>query len=121
MASISDRTPLLENGNGAHPPKPFFSRLADSFAPEDQPSWLRSYKFFFFGSYLNILLLFVPLSAVAHYLDWDAAYRFSFSFIAIMPLAAVRHTAHSVQLNQPLRIDARPLHSCLALRQSSFP
>jgi Ca2+:H+ antiporter len=61
------------------------------FKAEGQPSWLSSFKFFFFGSWLNILLLLVPLSAVAHYQNWDAAYRFGFSFVAIMPLAAVRH------------------------------
>ena len=97
MPAVTDRTPLLENGNGAQPPKPFFSRLADSLRVEGQPSWLHSYKFFFFGSYLNILLLFVPLSVIAHNLNWDAALRFSFSFIAIMPLAAVRQpSAHVV-------------------------
>ena len=117
MSTLSDRTPLLENGNGAHPPKPFFARLLDSMSPEDQPTWLQSYKYFFFGSYLNILLVFVPLSVISHTLNWDAALRFSFSFIAIMPLAAVRQT----QLNQLLLIDARRLRSCLAQRQNSFP
>ena len=91
MPTVTDRTPLLENGNGAQPPKPFFARLADSLAADGQPSWLQSYKFFLFGSYLNILLVFVPLSFISHHLDWDAALRFSFSFVAIMPLAAVRH------------------------------
>ena len=61
-----------------------------TFKAEGQPSWLSSFKFFFFGSWLNILLVFVPLSAVAHHLNWDAALRFGFSFVAIMPLAAVR-------------------------------
>ncbi|KAH9945812.1 calcium/proton exchanger [Epithele typhae] len=89
MSSPTDRTPLLENGNGAHPPRPFFARLADSLKAEGQPSWLASFRAFFFGSYLNILLVFVPLSAIAHYLDWDAGLRFGFSFIAIMPLAAL--------------------------------
>ncbi|KAI0780581.1 calcium/proton exchanger [Trametes elegans] len=103
--SISDRTPLLENGNGAEPPKPFFRRLADTLSAEGQPSWLHSYKFFFFGSYLNILLVFVPLSFISHFLNWDAALRFSFSFIAIMPLAALLGTATeqlSLKLGQTL-------------------
>nr|VWO97935.1 PLA2 protein [Ganoderma boninense] len=101
----SDRTPLLENGNGARPPKPFFARLADSFSTQGQPSWLSSYKFFLFGSYLNVLLLFVPLSIISHKLDWDAALRFSFSFIAIMPLAAMLGAATdqlSLKLGQTL-------------------
>ena len=116
MTTVSDRTPLLENGNGATHPKPFFARLADSLAPEDQPSWLKSYKFFFFGSYLNILLLFVPLSVISHQLNWDAALRFSFSFIAIMPLAAVRHSRYLTNCFEL----TRGLRSCLALRRNSF-
>ncbi|TBU35627.1 calcium/proton exchanger [Dichomitus squalens] len=105
MSAVTDRTPLLENGNGAHHPKPFFARVADSLSVEGQPSWLHSYKFFVFGSYFNILLLFVPLSVVAHQLNWDAALRFSFSFIAIMPLAALLGTATeqlSLKLGQTL-------------------
>lgn len=103
--SPTDRTPLLENGNGAQPPKPFFARLADSLSTEGQPSWLHSYKFFIFGSYLNILLVFVPLSIISHNLHWDAALRFGFSFIAIMPLAAMLGTATeqlSLKLGQTL-------------------
>ncbi|KAI0707773.1 calcium/proton exchanger [Earliella scabrosa] len=105
MPTVTDRTPLLENGNGAQPPKPFFARLADSLAADGQPSWLQSYKFFLFGSYLNILLVFVPLSFISHHLDWDAALRFSFSFVAIMPLAALLGTATeqlSLELGQTL-------------------
>ncbi|KAI0822743.1 calcium/proton exchanger [Trametes gibbosa] len=105
MPPATDRTPLLENGNGAEPPKPFFRRLAATLSAEGQPSWLRSYKFFFFGSYVNLLLLFVPLSFLSHFLDWDAALRFSFSFIAIMPLAALLGTATeqlSLKLGQTL-------------------
>ncbi|KAM5530208.1 hypothetical protein V8D89_016122 [Ganoderma adspersum] len=101
----TDRTPLLENGNGAEPPKPFFARLADSLSTEGQPSWLHSYKFFIFGSYFNILLVFVPLSILSHKLNWDAALRFSFSFIAIMPLAGMLGTATeqlSLKLGQTL-------------------
>ncbi|RPD66481.1 calcium/proton exchanger [Lentinus tigrinus ALCF2SS1-7] len=105
MSTVTDRTPLLENGHGAQPPKPFFARLADSLSVQGQPSWLASYKFFLFGSYLNILLVFVPLSFLSHFLDWDAALRFSFSFIAIMPLAALLGTATdqlSLKLGQTL-------------------
>ncbi|KAI0664729.1 Sodium/calcium exchanger protein-domain-containing protein [Cubamyces menziesii] len=105
MPTVSDRTPLLENGNGAQRPKPFYKRVIDSLSAEGEPSWLHSYKFFLFGSYLNILLVFVPLSFVSHFLDWDAALRFSFSFIAIMPLAALLGTATdqlSLKLGQTL-------------------
>ncbi|KAI1794683.1 calcium/proton exchanger [Ganoderma leucocontextum] len=101
----TDRTPLIENGNGARPPKPFFTRLADSLSVQGQPSWLQSYKFFIFGSYVNVLLVFVPLSIISHTLNWDAALRFGFSFIAIMPLAAMLGTATeqlSLKLGQTL-------------------
>jgi hypothetical protein len=51
---------------------------------------LSSYRWFFFGSKLNILLLLAPVAAVAHYQNWDAPLRFGFSFVAIIPLAKVR-------------------------------
>ncbi|KAK0482597.1 Sodium/calcium exchanger protein-domain-containing protein [Armillaria novae-zelandiae] len=89
----SEQSPLLpitngaSNGvaNGTH--QTFIKRCSAVIKAEGEPSWLQSYKFFLFGSYLNILLLFVPLCATAHYSNWDAALRFSFSFIAIIPLA----------------------------------
>lgn len=56
---------------------------------EGEPSWSQSYKWFFFSSYFNVLLVFVPLSAFANYLNWDVSLRFSFSFLAIVPLAKV--------------------------------
>lgn len=43
--------------------------------------------FFLLGSWMNALLPFIFLSALSHYLNWDAGLRFAFSFIAIMPLA----------------------------------
>ncbi|KAK0449596.1 uncharacterized protein EV420DRAFT_1564913 [Desarmillaria tabescens] len=65
----------------------FFLRCWTVLKAEGESSWLDSYKSFLFGSYLNLLLLFVPLSAVAHHRDWDASFRFSFSLIAIVPLS----------------------------------
>jgi Ca2+:H+ antiporter len=89
--TVNDTTPLLHNGNG-HATAHRGSFLARFLKPQahGEPSWLSSFKFFFFGSWLNILLVAAPLSAVAHYSNWDAALRFGFSFVAIMPLAAVR-------------------------------
>lgn len=91
MPASSETTPLLptQNGSGGPEPAPFPRNVVKFFKAEGEPSWLASYRYFFFGSWLNILLVFVPLSFVAEHLNWDAAYRFSFSFIAIMPLAAV--------------------------------
>ncbi|PSR77635.1 hypothetical protein PHLCEN_2v7825 [Hermanssonia centrifuga] len=103
----SEHDPLLpsSNGNSIQPRKPLARRVLDVLKAEGQPSWLSSFRFFLFGSWLNILLVFVPLSATAHYANWDAAFRFSFSFIAIMPLAALLGTATdqlSLKLGQTL-------------------
>lgn len=57
---------------------------------EGQPNFVQSNKFFWVGSWMNVLLIFVPLSFIAHYLNWDVAARFLFSFFAIIPLAGVR-------------------------------
>lgn len=91
MSTSSETTPLLptQNGDGHLESAPFQQKVVKFFKAEGEPSWLASYRFFFFGSWLNILLVFIPLSFIAQYLQWDAAYRFSFSFVAIMPLAAV--------------------------------
>ncbi|KDQ61154.1 hypothetical protein JAAARDRAFT_55858 [Jaapia argillacea MUCL 33604] len=83
----TDRTPLLPNGSNGHPPPSVAQKFISVLRAEGEPGWLQSYKFFFFGSWLNLLLLFVPLSVVSHQLGWDAALRFGFSFMAIMPLA----------------------------------
>jgi hypothetical protein len=56
---------------------------------DSEPTWIESYKWFLFSSYFNVLLVFVPLSALAHYLAWDVSLRFGFSFMAIVPLAKV--------------------------------
>ncbi|EIN07147.1 calcium/proton exchanger [Punctularia strigosozonata HHB-11173 SS5] len=96
MPPSSERTPLLPNGADAHadvengaPPEPFAKRAVKFFKAEGEPSWAASYRHFIFGSYVNILLVFVPLSFISHHLHWDAALRFGFSFMAIMPLAAL--------------------------------
>ncbi|KAH8099523.1 calcium/proton exchanger [Cristinia sonorae] len=105
MSLPTENTPLLENGNGHDHRKPFATRVLDVFKAEGQPSWLKSYKFFFFGSWFNVLLLFVPLSVISHHLNWDAALRFSFSFVAIIPLASLLGTATeqlSLELGQTL-------------------
>lgn len=82
----SERTPLL---NGAVTESSTSERLVSLPTVGDGPSWSDSFGFLFFGSYLNILLVFVPLSYISHILYWDAALRFSFSFLAIIPLAQV--------------------------------
>ena len=64
--------------------RPFWERF------KEQPGFSKSFRYFIFSSWFNILLVFVPLGAVSHFLDWDATLRFAFNFMAIMPLAAVR-------------------------------
>ncbi|TFK30147.1 calcium/proton exchanger [Coprinopsis marcescibilis] len=109
--SPHEDTPLLPhsnaNGENGHASQrlPLGQRIVKLFKAEGEPSWLQSYRWFIFGSYANILLLFVPLSAVAHYSDWDAALRFSFSFLAIVPLAKLLGDATeslSVKLGETL-------------------
>ena len=89
----SESTPLLpahNNGSPAAPEiRPFRQRFVSILKAEDEPTWLESYKWFFFGSWFNILLVFVPLCIIAHHMQWDVALRFGFSFMAIMPLAKV--------------------------------
>lgn len=90
---MDDRTPLLGNGNGSndhHRLSSYREQIISLFkVPDGQPGWIQSYKYFFFGSWWNVLLVFVPLSFASHHLHWDAALRFSFSFMAIVPLAKV--------------------------------
>lgn len=93
--SAAEITGLLSNTNGNDEPWHRLSwseRVVKVIKAEGELSWLQSYRLFFFGSWVNVLLVFVPLSALAHYLNWDAALRFSFSFMSIVPLAKVRIT-----------------------------
>lgn len=85
----SERSPLLPNGSEqlSEPPRTFKQKATAFFKAEGEPSWAASYKHFIFGSWLNVLLIFIPLSFISHHIHWDAALRFSFSFIAIIPLA----------------------------------
>lgn len=105
----SEREPLLGNGpsTNGHTRRPSYKeRIVSLFSiPQDQPGWIQSWKYFFFGSWMNILLVFVPLSFVSHHLNWDAGLRFLFSFMAIMPLAKLLGDATdqlSLKLGQTL-------------------
>jgi Ca2+:H+ antiporter len=88
--SSSEQSPLL-NGEWRRPPS-FYQKCLAFLKAEGEPSFLASYRWLIFGSWLNLLLLLVPVAAAAHYLNWDAALRFGFSFVAIIPLAKVRTT-----------------------------
>lgn len=47
----------------------------------------QSFRWFFLNSYINALLVFVPLGVLAEKLHWSALARFSLNFLAIVPLA----------------------------------
>ncbi|KAI0306422.1 Calcium/proton exchanger [Multifurca ochricompacta] len=80
-----EQTPLL-NGRRRQNQSLYF-KLVKLIEADGEPSWIDSYRWFIFGSWLNLLLLLVPVAAASHYLNWDAPLRFGFSFIAIVPLA----------------------------------
>jgi Ca2+:H+ antiporter len=83
----NEQTALLANGHRSS--RTFGQRVLKFVKAEGEPSWAKSYQHFLV-TWTNILLVFVPLSFLSHHLNWDAALRFSFSFIAILPLAKVR-------------------------------
>lgn len=75
MPSSHEATPLLgaSNGNATSRDK--------AFDP------LGSSRHLLFGSWINVLLIAVPLSLISDLLHWSAAARFVTSFLAIVPLA----------------------------------
>ncbi|KAI5120470.1 hypothetical protein M0805_006490 [Coniferiporia weirii] len=110
MANSPDERASLLNGNGGTlnsytDQLPLSRRVLRTVKAEGEPGWAKSFRFFLFGSWFNVLLVFIPLSFVSHLLDWDAALRFGFSFIAIMPLAKLLGDATeqlSLKLGQTL-------------------
>jgi len=87
--SLTEQTPLLSIGEHASR-QSLYSKIVTLLRPEDEPSWLDSFRWFFFGSWLNTLLLFVPVATTAHCLNWEAPLRFGLCFVAIISLAKVR-------------------------------
>jgi Ca2+:H+ antiporter len=88
----SERSPLLENGSETlenRERQPFGRRVVSFVKGEGQAGFIQSYRYLFLGSWINLLLLSIPLSAISHFLKWDAGLCFLFSFIAIIPLAKV--------------------------------
>ncbi|KAI6109668.1 calcium proton exchanger [Pisolithus sp. B1] len=99
----SETSPLLGNSNVRS--DSWSCKILRVIKADGEPSWAESFKFILFGSWANILLLFVPLSIVSHHLRWDAALRFIFSFVAIIPLAKLLGEATdqlSIKLGQTL-------------------
>ncbi|KAG6822881.1 hypothetical protein H0H92_012187, partial [Tricholoma furcatifolium] len=73
--------PLLSNAESGE------LALHPSSSRRGEPSLVDSFRWIFFSSWANILLVFIPLSFISHNLNWDAGLRFGFSFFAIIPLA----------------------------------
>jgi Ca2+:H+ antiporter len=91
--SSSEYALLLEDGGHTSRRTLSTTRCIVNFMKgEDEPSWAESFRFFFFATWFNILLVFIPLSFMSYNLDWDVDLVFFFSFMAILPLAKVATT-----------------------------
>lgn len=67
-------------------PQPFKDDLHSARAA---PTYGQSAKAFLLGSYVNVLLVAVPLSFVSHFAGWGSTADFVISFLAIIPLAGL--------------------------------
>ncbi|KAF9505012.1 hypothetical protein BS47DRAFT_1307272 [Hydnum rufescens UP504] len=50
------------------------------------PTWSESFKAIITNSWLNVLLVFVPLAWIAHFLKWSESLIFGLALVAIIPL-----------------------------------
>ena len=50
---------------------------------------LQGLKELMFGSFVNVLLLFLPLGFYSYFAEWRAELVFAFNFLAMIPLAAI--------------------------------
>ena len=83
--------------------------LQNTLAPLDIPEQI------FLDTKLNLLLVFFPLAVAARVLGWGEGLLFSFSCLALVPLAEVRRAGHVC--TQALAGGARGL----ALRRLALP
>ncbi|KAI0044633.1 calcium/proton exchanger [Auriscalpium vulgare] len=85
MPVTTETTPLIP-----HRPqhRSVTRRLTTLVQAEGEPSWYASYKWML-SSWGYLLLVLVPLTFAADSAGWDAALRFSFSGIALIPLATL--------------------------------
>ncbi|CAO1629713.1 unnamed protein product [Sympodiomycopsis kandeliae] len=84
----NERTPLVgDNGLPMHRPESYPNRNSALHPPRGQPNTLSSFYWLLTNSWLNLLMVFIPLGFVAEKLKWDAVWIFSLNFLAIMPLA----------------------------------
>ncbi|KAG2115065.1 calcium proton exchanger [Suillus discolor] len=83
--SSFEYAPLLENGgHTGHRNLSITRRVVNFMKGEGEPSWTQSFKFFIFGTWFDVLLVFIPLSFISHNMDWDVGLVFFFSFMAIL-------------------------------------
>ena len=80
----NERTPLIGNGQSA-----LGHSISALRAPPGQPNFISSFYWLVTTSYLNVLLVFIPLGILAEKLQWAPVWIFSLNFLAIMPLAKV--------------------------------
>jgi len=93
MPNNNENAPLLGNGRNGQ------SGGNKKFDP------IGSTRYLLLGSWLNVLVVFIPLAFVADLLHWSAALRFTMSFMAIIPLAKLLGDATeqlSMKLGQTL-------------------
>ncbi|WWC61086.1 uncharacterized protein I303_103664 [Kwoniella dejecticola CBS 10117] len=83
-----ETTPLLGSNRGHE---------GNTSTPPFNP--LKSSRYLLLGSWINVLLVAVPLSFIADGLHWSAAARFATSFLAIVPLAKHRTTLDEARSN----------------------
>ncbi|GAA93422.1 uncharacterized protein L969DRAFT_89475 [Mixia osmundae IAM 14324] len=90
-----EREPLLDSStssrrsshhipNNHNPPSPAPNPLSHG-----DPSLLESFRNLFLGTYINILLVAVPLGFLSHFLHWGPTADFVINFLAIIPLAGL--------------------------------
>ncbi|RGB44250.1 Sodium/calcium exchanger protein [Rhizophagus diaphanus] len=87
MSSVSQRSSSNSSQNDRNtliPPPPSSPVLHSSSAP---PTLLESFKIIFLSSWINVLLIFVPLGYIAFGLEWSNTSVFVINFLAIIPLA----------------------------------
>ncbi|EGG05435.1 uncharacterized protein MELLADRAFT_56421 [Melampsora larici-populina 98AG31] len=83
----NETTPLIQDLESS---RPDHNRSDSGYALHPStPTNAESFKHFFFSSYLNLLLVAVPLSFLSHFLKWGSTSDFIISFIAIIPLASL--------------------------------
>ncbi|GAA5856154.1 hypothetical protein JCM9279_004929 [Rhodotorula babjevae] len=70
---------------------PLRERLTELFVPDrpvkNEPTWTASMRAIVFASWLNVLLVFIPVGWALHFTHQNDTIVFVFTFLAIIPLA----------------------------------